>query len=279
MSYVLFDIGGTTTRVSVTEDLKTLGKVVSFPTPKKFEKGVEEIVKAVKTLGQKNVQAMGGGIRGVLNGERTELAVDDKLSDWVEQPLLKTLEQKLKTKVYLENDAAVVGLGEAVYGAGEGHEIVVYHTISTGVGGVKIENGEVDSYAEGFEPGHQILDIDHTILGEDIEPTLEKLVSGDSVAERMGMKPYDIPQEDAMWNQLAMYLAHGLRNTILYWSPDMIVLGGKMMTGDPKIPLEKVVDHTNEVLGDVVPCPIIKLAELGDEGGLYGAMCLLQQNV
>jgi predicted NBD/HSP70 family sugar kinase len=156
---------------------------------------------------------------------------------------------------------------------------VAYHTISTGVGGAKIENGVIDMYTVGMEPGSQILDIDHTILGEDVPPTLDSLVSGPAVEARMGSKPEDIPQSDAIWDQLAFYLAHGLRNAILFWSPDIVVLGGSMITGNPNIPLDAIVGHTNDVLGDVVPCPLIVEAKLGDNGGLYGAMALLQKHI
>lgn len=280
MSYVLFDIGGTKTRVAVSEDLREFGEVVKFKTPKTAKEGVEEIVKAVKSLTTDNIRGMAGGIRGYLNDDKTGIVKDpgEKLKGWEEEEFTKELEKKFKTKVHLENDTAIVGIGEAVYGAGEGHEIVVYHTVSTGVGGAKIENGAVDMYAEGFEPGHQILDIDHTILGEDIEPTLENLVSGAAIEARMGMKPYEIDQGDAIWDQLAYFLAHGLRNTILYWSPDIIVLGGSMIVGDPRILLDDIIKHTNEVLEDITPCPLIVDAKLGDEGGLYGALAILNQN-
>jgi predicted NBD/HSP70 family sugar kinase len=170
-------------------------------------------------------------------------------------------------------------MGEAHYGAGKGLDIVVYHTISTGVGGAKIENGVIDHFRSGFEPGHQILDIDHTILGEDIEPTLENLVSGTALEARMGIKPYEIDQTDAIWNQLAYYLAHGLRNSILYWSPDVIVLGGSMIIGNPRILLNDIITHTNEVVGEVTDIPLIVDAALGDFAGLYGAMALLSQRV
>ena len=279
MSYVLFDIGGTKTRVSVSEDLKTFSEPVKFKTPHSFEEGIEEIVKTVKSLTKEPIRGCAGGIRGLLNHDKTELAHDDKLSGWIDKPLVESLKKKLKTEVYLENDAATVGLGEALFGAGAGHEIVVYHTVSTGVGGAKIENGVIDSYRDGFEPGHQILDIDQTILGEDIEPTLENLVSGTALEQRMGVKPYEVPQEDAVWDQLALYLAFGLRNTILYWSPDIIVLGGSMIVGDPRILLEDIIKHTNEVLGEDIDSPLIVDATLGDFGGLYGAMALLSQKV
>jgi len=281
MSYILFDIGGTKTRVAVSEDLKTIDEIVRFDTPKDFSKGIDKIVASAKALTAHSIRGIAGGVRGVLNDDKSEMVNDPGgvLSDWIDKPIAQLLKKKLGAEVYLENDAALTGIGEANFGAGQGHEIVVYHTISTGVGGAKIENGEIDDYRHGFEPGHQILDIDHTILGEDIEPTLENLVSGTALEKRMGVKPYDIPQQDAIWNQLALYLAHGLRNSTLYWSPDVIVLGGSMIVGDPRILLDDIVKHTNAVLGDVAEVPLILDATLGDEGGLYGAMSLLNQKV
>jgi len=276
MSYVLFDIGGTKTRVTTSEDLKTFGKASSFKTPKNFEEGVDAIVAAVKELTSTPVRAIAGGIRGQLNDEKTTIVYDSVLTKWIDKPLVESLKTKLHAEVYLENDAALAGLGEAHFGAGKGFDIVAYHTVSTGVGGVKIEYGKIDDYRTGFEPGHQVLDIDHTILGEDVEPTLENLVSGTAVEERMGVKPYEIPQSDALWDQLALYLAHGLRNTILYWSPDIVVLGGSMIVGDPRIPLDNILRHTNEVLGQSIECPLLVDAQLGDQGGLFGAMAYLE---
>ena len=280
MSYVLFDVGGSKTRVAVSEDLKTLSEVISFKTPATCEDGVKKIAEAAqKLVGDGRVRMVAGGIRGVLDDEKQGVVNDPGhfLAKWHDEPFTEKLKKKLGAEVCLENDAALAGMGEAVYGAGEGHEIVVYHTVSTGVGGAKIENGMIDDYRQGFEPGHQILDIDHTILGEDVEPTLENLVSGTAVEKRMGVKPEDIPQDDALWEQLALYLAHGLRNSILYWSPDVIILGGSMIVGDPRILLDDIVEQTNEVIGEVAEVPLILDATLGDSAGLYGAMALLQQ--
>ncbi len=282
MSYIVFDIGGTKTRVAASDDLRSFTEPVKFDTPTTCQAGVAEIVKHAKHLsGGADIRGVAGGIRGILNDDKTSMVRDPgkALTGWEEEPLAELLQKELGTTVYLENDAAIVGVGEAMYGAGQGSEIVVYLTVSTGVGGAKIENGMVDVYAYGFEPGHQILDVDNTVLGEGVDPTLENLVSGTALENRMGVKPYDIPQDDAVWDQLARYLAEGLRNTILYWSPDVIVLGGSMIVGDPRILLADIQRHTNEALGDIVPCPLLKDAELGDFGGLYGAMGILNQKV
>lgn len=280
MTYILLDIGGTKTRVATSKDLKQLDKISKFNTAPKFKAGIESIIKAIESMKiTGKIAGIAIGIRGRINEEKTALDNDGVLSDWAKKPLAEMLEKHFQTSVFIENDTALAGLGEAVHGAGQGADIVAYHTISTGIGGVKIENGMIDQASFGFEPGHQILDIDRTILGADITPTFENLVSGSGLEARLGVKPYDIPQSDLIWNELAEYLAHGLRNTILYWSPDAIILGGSMIIGDPKIEIEPIRKYTVEVLDGFVACPFITTATLGDEAGLYGAMVYLEQHL
>jgi predicted NBD/HSP70 family sugar kinase len=276
--YVLFDIGGTKTRIATSADLRTYSEPKKFETDVSFDSGIETFIEAVNSLvGDKEITALAGGIRGPLNHEKTGIVSETRLVDWVGRPIVRTLEDAFKAPVYLENDTAIVGLGEAVHGAGKGYPIVAYHTVSTGVGGARFIDGHLDAASMGFEPGHQELDIDRTLLGHRVRHTLQNLISGTALEQRRGVKPYEIPQDDAVWDELAGYFAYGLKNTIVYWSPDIIVLGGSMIIGDPRIFLEDIVRHTKEVLGDLVPCPPIVDAKLKDEGGLYGAMTLLEQ--
>jgi predicted NBD/HSP70 family sugar kinase len=280
MSYLVFDIGGTKSRVALTEDFVTLENIKSFATPKSFKAGVTAITKVIDEMKPTTpIKAIAGGIRGMLMEDKSGIENDGILSGWAKQPLKSILHKTYNVPVHLENDTALAGLGEAVYGAGKGMDIIAYHTVSTGVGGVKIERGRIDDATSGFEPGHQVLDIDRTILGDDITPTLENLVSGTGLEARVGMKPREIPQEDTIWDELAEYLAQGLRNTTLYWSPEVIVLGGSMILGDPKIPIESVRKYTVEVLDGFVECPYITIGSLGDEAGLYGSMAYLKDKL
>ena len=281
MTYILFDIGGTKTRVAKSDNLESYDEPIKFETLHDFSAGIEKFTDVVREVsaGQK-IQGMAGGIRGILNREKTMMVNDPGkvLLNWAGRHLVSELEKTFHTQVYLENDTAIVGLGEAVFGAGKGYPIVAYHTVSTGVGGARIVDQHVDSAHAGFEPGHQVLDLDRTVLGSAISPTLENLVSGSALETRRGVKPYEIAQDDSVWDDLARYLAYGLKNTLVYWSPDIIVLGGSMIVGDPRIFNEDIVRHTKEVAKDL-PVPPIVDAELEDEGGLYGAMALLRQKV
>lgn len=274
--YIIFDIGGTKTRVAGSQDLVTYGAPVKFNTPNLYAEGIEELCQVILTVSNgEKIEGIAGGIRGRLNKAKTGITGDVVLSDWIDKEITTVLAERFSTNVYLENDSAVVGLGEAVFGAGKGHNIVAYHTVSTGVGGARYVDGVLDVTSIGFEPGHQILDLDRTVLGQDTFPSLENFVSGAALEKRRGVKPYDIAQSDPVWDELAYYLAIGLRNTILYWSPDAIVLGGSMVVGDPRIKLEEIQKQTEAVLNNFVTCPVILDATLKDEGGLYGAMAIL----
>jgi predicted NBD/HSP70 family sugar kinase len=276
--YILFDIGGTKTRIAASRDLLTYSTPVKFDTPLMFHDGFNAITIAIDELTRgEAVKGIAGGIRGPLNHEKTGIISEKKLTDWVGRPIVHLLKERYNTPVFLENDSALVGLGEAVRGAGKGNNIVAYLTVSTGVGGTRFVHGAIDVSSVGFEPGHQLLDIDRSILGHGIPHTLENLVSGTALEKRRGRKPYEISQDDPVWDELARYLAFGIKNTIMYWSPDAIVLGGSMVVGNPRILLEDIIRHTEILLDGLLPCPKILDALLKDEGGLTGAMVLLEQ--
>jgi len=279
MTYVVFDIGGTKTRIATSSDLKKFDEVKSYKTPHTFKAGMQLFVETVNSMTD-SVTAIAGGARGRLLDDKSGIENDGVLTKWAGQSIVGYLQKEYEDiPVFLENDTAIAGVGEAVFGAGEDLPIVAYHTVSTGVGGVKIEDGMIDHAHNGFEPGHQILDIDRTVLGEEITPTLENLVSGTAVKNRFGVEPYEIPQSDVLWNDLAVYLAQGLRNTILYWSPDAIVLGGSMIIGDPAIKIDAIRKATSDALDNFEETPLIVEAKLGDEAGLWGGLALLARRL
>src|SRR6185503_10097023 len=116
-------------------------------------------------------------------------APQGKLLDWKAKPLADDLEALFHAPAYLENDTAIVGLGEAVYGAGKGVQIVVYVTVSTGVNGVRVVDGMIEKSRQGFEIGGQYLSMNP-------QHTLEELVSGTAVTERFGSHPKDLGKDN-----------------------------------------------------------------------------------
>ncbi len=225
-------------------------------TPKIFEEGKAAFLEAAKSA------AKDRPIKKVVGG------MSRSVENWDYGKFKNDLGEMFQAEVYLDNDAAMVGLGEASYGAGRGFDIVAYITVSTGVGGARIVGGKLDERAVGFEPGKQIIDIDSG-------KNLEEMVSGKALERRLGMKPREVV-DPKVWDEEARLLAFGLNNIIVEWSPNAVVLGGSMITGDPSIPLDKTEQYLKEILTIFPEVPPIKKAELGDFGGLYGALAYLK---
>lgn len=265
MMYLLFDIGGTNIRIATAEG-DSIKDERTLETPLDFEEALRVIHETIPSLmGGQRVAAAALGIRGVLNGSKSILERDDILTNWVNQPLKDRLQEIIGAPLFLENDAAFNGLGEAVYGAGKESKIVGFITVSTGVGGARIVEGRIDKNSLGFEPGKQIIDLEGR--------TLEDLISGEALERRYNQKASEITDEN-IWNDAAKTLALGLNNISVLWSPEVLILGGSVMKS---IPMEILEDQFKGILTAFPTPPKLKLADLGDSSGLYGALAYLHQ--
>ena len=280
--YLLFDIGGTNTRVALSRDGINVVNVESFPTPPVFEDGLKEIERFVGKVEGK-IEATSGGFPGTCDKKKGTVLRAPNLPGWIDENLKERLSQITNSPVFLANDADLAGLGEAIEGAGKDFNIVAYITISTGVGGVRIVNKKIDAATIGFEPGHQIIDADTSIRSEYIEAKkgdnpsyLEDFVSGKSIEIIYGEKAEDIDNPN-VWDEIHWLLSVGLNNTIVHWSPEIIVIGGKVGRSE-KISLSKLNFHLSKYVKIFPTLPILKKSELGDKAGLVGALHYLKQN-
>ncbi len=257
-------------------DGKSVLKTVILDTPKNFEEGIQLFKKtALDLAGAETIERVAGGIAGPLDKEKSTLLRAPHLPGWVDRQFRQKLSEALNAPVFLENDSALVALGEATQGAGKDFNIVAYFTISTGVGGARIVGGKIDDNSSGFEPGHQIIDPGNALCRTCENGELESYISGAAFEKRFGQKPYEII-DSAVWEETAKFLALGLHNSIVHWSPDVVVLGGSMMK-EIGIPIDRVKYHLEKTLNIFPVLPKIKKAELGDLGGLYGALEYLKQ--
>ena len=265
--YLLFDIGGTYSRFAASPDGQTLGTVEKISTPKNFDEAMLAFSKLVGTLcrGEKIERAVGCSV-GPLDTEKSHILNAPNLPDWNHKPLRDTLEKMCGCPVIIENDADLAGIGEATFGAGKGKSIVVYYTISTGVGGTRIVDGKIDVNRFGMEPGQQIID--------PYDPTghLEGLVSGTAIEKHYGKKASKI-KDATIWDKVAHHLALGLHNSIVHWSPDIVILGGSVMKS---LSSEKVHTELKSIMKIFPGVPPIVEARL-DEPALYGALALLKK--
>ncbi|MEX0917330.1 MAG: ROK family protein [Candidatus Paceibacterota bacterium] len=279
MTYILFDIGGSKMRVVASKNLKKFeGEPIIEPTKQDYDEGLAQLARLIEEAsGGGAITAIAGGIAGRFDEKGESLAGAPHLKDWIGKPFVSDLQGEFSVDVIATNDTGAAGLGEAHFGAGVDSQNMAYITVSTGVGGKQIVDGKLDLHQRA-EPGKQIIDFDETSCSDCEGVTLEHLIGGAATEKRRGKKPFHIKKE-AFWEDYAEKLAAGLHNIVRLWSPDTIVLGGSMIIGDPAIPLPQVRSHLRKTLSKTVEVPALREAKLGDLGGLYGAMKLVEQEL
>ena len=163
--------------------------------PEKGGEGIrDQIEQATADLRARNrtspeaVAALGIGFGGPVDAERGVVTVSNQIEGWAGFPIADWARRTLGIpRVVLQNDAATAALGEARFGAGIGHNPVLYVTIGSGIGGGLIVDGTIYRGA-----GRGALEIGHLIIddGPDLDPsaspesrtTLEGCASGWSIA-------------------------------------------------------------------------------------------------
>lgn len=259
-SNIVCDIGGTTTRVA---RANAIAHAVVFPTDPDPVGEAGRIAGAVASLGESSIEHVVCGLAGVI-GESSIVHTAPNLPLYKGSRFRDALEQALQARVRIANDAYLGALGESLYGAGRGHEIVAYIAVGTGVGGARVVVQSADKARFGQEPGH--MPIFHQ--GEVHE--LEEWIGGRAVAHRYGQSPKTMT-DVVVWNELGAILGEALWTLTLTWSPDIFVFGGSMMLGSPGISLARAAEELSKHNHLYPRLPELKKAELGDFPVLWGA--------
>jgi len=262
---IVFDIGGTSMRVAAIRG-GALDDIEIVDTPSEPEKGLAALITlAQKIAGTDGISELVGDISGVV--QNGAVFRSPNLPRWNNTDIAGELTHSLKKPVTLFNDAELVALGEYWHGAGFHSKTMAYITVSTGVGSALIVDGKIDKDGRyNYELGHQL------VRGKD----LESQISGVAVKKQYGVEPKDFTNDVAL-HEMAEILAEGLFNAVLAWSPDAIVLGGSMITGQNAIPVGYVEERLNKLVTTIYPhAPRVVKAKLSKLGGLYGAQAFLE---
>jgi glucokinase len=262
MASIVFDIGGTHMR-SARVNGSVPSDIQRTDTPLSPEEGFSALVSLIRAAAQGEASdALYGGVAGVVDAAGVLLA-SPNLPLWGGFPLAKRLAEYFGVPAVVRNDAALAGLGEACYGAGREGHIVAHLRVGTGVGGACIVEKRIQPSAQGFEPGHQVIDVTTCA-------TLESFAGGAALGAQYGAHP--LPRE--VYARATRALAVGVWNAIVHWSPDVVVLGGSMMNEDNGYRLAEVQSEVEKLRVALPTLPDIRIGTLYDEAGLYGALAL-----
>jgi glucokinase len=257
------DLGGTKIRACVVDAAGTiLGEDVrpteadgSF-TPV-LDRMVASTLEAVNASGiaASDLVAVGVTAPAPIDFERGILYQAPNLPGWDAVPLPSLLRERLRLPTVLENDANAAAYGEYRYGAGQGFRHLLYMTISTGIGGGLVLNGQVYRGADGAagEVGHVTVDDDGPPHNCGMVGCLEVMASGTAIA-RLAAEAVAAGRSEALARAAAAgeltaedvdaaadagdpvareilaraghYLGVGLAGYINIFNPEAIILGG-----------------------------------------------------
>jgi glucokinase len=254
-----------------------------------------------------SLAAVGVSFGGPVNAAQGLVLLSHHVPGWERMPLQEWLEERLGVPAAVDNDANAGALGEHRFGAGQGYDSLMYITVSTGVGGGWILNGQPWRGADGMagEIGHTVVDPDGPVCLCGKRGCVERLASGPHIAQRarewLREQPHrgrilralardDVEaitaklvaqaaaqEDDLAWEALevaAWALGVGIGNAANLVNPERFVLGGGVTKAGEHF--WEVVRRTAretalpQVHFDVVP------AALGDDAPLWGAVALAE---
>lgn len=147
------DLGGTNVRVA---KVSLEGKILQeFKSPCYAQEGPEKVTSnIIELLGKiddiKSCSGIGIGVAGPVDTVTKQLKMSTNLPGLAFYPICESIEKAFGLPTYMDNDANVAGLAEALLGAGRGHKVVYFIIHGTGIGGALVVNGQVVSGKNGY---------------------------------------------------------------------------------------------------------------------------------
>ncbi|WP_304409563.1 ROK family protein [Faecalibaculum rodentium] len=287
------DIGGTNSRIALVDENMSIVERTQFRTD--AHDPIPTIVRLSEALkdmaGDKELVGMGVSCPGPLDLINGKVLNTPNLHDsWQDFPIAGEIEKVTGIPTYLENDANLAALAEAVVGEGRDYNYVQFLTISTGLGSGQVINHKIYQGAHGY--GHEVayapLWRNGPQHGKIYPGGVEAICSGTAITERAKKAGLDVQHAGEVNdlakqdNEAAMeimddakeYLANFIAILIAITDPEIVILGGSVALKIPGF-VQEVEDRVKEkVLTELKPYVKVRPSTLNEDSGLLGAACL-----
>lgn len=308
MNAIGIDLGGTSVKYAlISREGKFLYEgVIPSNAAMSAQAVIGQLLKAISETKEyaaaNNIQVEGIGIGtpGIIDDtNRIVIGGAENIVGWENVPLADTIEKETRLPVVVSNDANVMGLAEATYGAAKGSTHVVFLTVGTGIGGAVIIDGKLfNGFANrGTELGHVPLIANGGPCACGSVGCLETYAATSALVRKFtarcaesgrtfGDREINGKLIVELYNQgdtLAtecldehcFYLGRGIAGFINIFSPQKIVIGGGLSEAG-EFYIRKVREQAYlHAMTDTVVNTEIMAAQLGNKAGCLGAVSLV----
>jgi glucokinase len=273
----------------------------------KLEFGIESALNKASPSFDK-IDTIALAVAGAIDIKKGLITSSPNLPGWKNVPIVDIIQSKFHLRTLVVNDASAAAYGEFKLGVGKGINNLVYLTVSTGIGGGIIIDGDLYEGTDGSagEIGHMIIKEGGPLCHCGQNGCLETMASGYAITRefianvKQQKKTYsnrliegkmssltakDVAEAARTGDKLAIeainqasyFLGVGMANIINIFNPEIIVIGGGLSKmGDMFL---KPASETAKKIAMKLPAKSVRIrrAKLRDSVGIIGA-ALLSRN-
>ncbi len=299
------DLGGTSVRAAVVD---VNGGITGFATgATEASRGPDAVIDRTVAVLQDSLArasvhvsdlvAVGIGAPGPLDWDTGVIHEAPNLPGWKEVPLAARIADAVGRPAFLENDANAAALAENRYGVAQGADNMLYITVSTGVGGGLILDGELwhGAYGSAGEFGHMTVDFEGPLCDCGNRGCIEAIAAGPDIAAWVGqqiaagrasalsgradLSGRDVVEAARQGDKLSISALHragravgfGIINVAHLVNLEVVVVGGGIANAGDLLfdPLRATVRE--HLLESTAPNLRLEPWSLGEDVGLLGA--------
>lgn len=294
--YLGLDFGGTKLAVGVADENGALlaarrALTVAEAGPKG---ALGEMRALVAELGEvaRDLAGVGVSFGGPVAADRQRTLLSHHGPGWEDFPLVRWVADLWPGPVEMDNDANAAALGEARFGAARGYRNSLYLTVSTGIGGGIVIDGQLYRGSRGLsgEIGHTIVRPGGPLCPCGKRGCLEAVAAGPMMGRAYAelSRSSEAPTAEEVFRRAAAGdplartvlndaidgLALGIANAINLLDPDIVVIGGGVsQAGEALFGPLRAAERQYAAPSPPGAVPIVPAA-LGPSVGILGAVAL-----
>ncbi|NOW06657.1 ROK family protein [Clostridium beijerinckii] len=291
-NFIVFDIGGSSTKWSVISETGEFKESSKFNCPDTANDFFSELIEIANDMKKKyDVKGIAISAPGAVDGS-IGLIGGVTAIPYIHGPNFKDiLKEGTGLNVELENDANCAALGECWLGAGKENNDLAFVVCGSGIGGaiVKDKKVHVGIHKHGGEFGY--CSINYELDGEPRFTSWSQAGSTGALARRVaklkgleecsldGLKVFELYNEGdeiavKEVNKYYFIMAVGIYNIQYTFDPEVIILGGAISEREGYVDeINKRIDMmmNNGLEGTIKP--VLKTCKYGNDANKLGALC------